>query len=176
MRHYCTIETRMGHVGLVARDGKLVRSTLPKRTPEEALAEIRAGLGNGGVEDEAAFGDLPDRLHRYFEGERVDFSGVKIDLSGHGPFHAKVLGAARKIPYGALVTYGELARVAGSQRAARAAGSAMAANNTPIIVPCHRVIASGGKIGGFSSGLEWKRELLRLEGSEKQIPRDARND
>jgi len=164
MRHYCTVETRMGHVGLAARDGKLTHSTLPKPTREAALAEIAAGLGEDAVEDVAAFGDLPNRLQRYFDGKRVDFSGIKLDLSGCGPFHAKVIAAAQKIPHGALVTYSELACMAGSERAARAAGSAMAANNTPIIVPCHRVIAAGGRIGGFSSGIEWKRELLRLEG------------
>ena len=164
VRHYCTIETRMGHVGLAARDGKLTRTTLPKRTREQALREIAAGLGKDAVEDEAAFGDLPSKLRRYFEGERVDLSAVKVDLSRYGTFHANVIQAAQGIPYGRLVTYGELAKMAGSERAARAAGSAMAGNNTPIIVPCHRVIASGGKIGGFSSGLEWKRELLRLEG------------
>ncbi len=167
MSHYCTIETRMGHVGLAARDGKLTRSTLPKPTREEALREATAGSDERAVEDVAGFGDLPDRLRRYFGGERVDFGDVKIDLTDHCPFHAKVLAAAQRIPHGTLVTYDELARMAGSPRAARAAGSAMAANDTPIIVPCHRVIASGGKIGGFGGGPEWKRELLRLEGIEK---------
>ena len=87
-----------------------------------------------------------------------------MDFGSYGAFQAKALQACQKIPYGKLVTYGSLAGLAGSPRAARAVGGAMAKNLTPIIIPCHRVIASGGGIGGFSSGLEWKRTLLKMEG------------
>ncbi len=166
MRHYCTIETAMGHVALLGEEDVLLRSTLPHPTREDALNAVRAGLEAGAVEDEAGFGDLPGKLRRYFDGETVDFSTVPIDQSAYGPFHAKVIAAAQQIPYGTLVTYQELARTAGSERAARAAGSAMASNNTPIIVPCHRVVAAGGKIGGFGLGLGWKRDLLKIEGVE----------
>jgi methylated-DNA-[protein]-cysteine S-methyltransferase len=163
MTQYCAFETKGGWIALVGSDGKLKRSTLPKKTQEEALAAVEAGLQAGAVEDRNAFGDLPDRLTRYFAGEQVDFSDVDIDLSAQGPFHATVQRAAQKIPYGHLVTYRDLARMAGNERAARAAGTAMARNDVPIIVPCHRVVASGS-IGGFALGLEWKRTLLRLEG------------
>ena len=166
MRHYCSIETRMGYVGIASENSALTRCTLPRPSCEEALREIKAGLGNDAVEDEAAFGDLPGKLRRYFNGERVDFCGVAVDVSGFGRFHAAAMLAAQQIPYGTLVTYGELARMAGNRKAARAAGSAMAANPMPIIIPCHRVIASGRRIGGFSAGLEWKRSLLELEGVE----------
>lgn len=124
---------------------------------------VEAGLSEGSVEDRNAFGDLPGRLTWYFAGERVDFSDVEIDVSSQGPFHGAVQRAAQRIPYGQLVTYRDLAKMAGNERAARAAGTAMARNDVPIIVPCHRVVASGG-IGGFALGLEWKRTLLRLEG------------
>ena len=87
-----------------------------------------------------------------------------MDVSGFGRFHAAAMLAAQRIPYGTLVTYGELARMAGNEKAARAAGSAMAGNPMPIIIPCHRVVAAGRRIGGFSAGLEWKRSLLELEG------------
>lgn len=166
MKHYCTIDTPMGHVALLGEDGVLIRSTLPQPGREIALDAVRAGLDTGAVEDEAGFGDLPGRLRRYFDGESVDLSMVPIDHSAYGPFHAKVIAAAQQIPYGTLVTYQELARMAGSERAARAAGSAMASNNTPIVVPCHRVVAAGGKIGGFGPGLDWKRDLLKIEGVE----------
>lgn len=166
MKHYCTIETAMGYVALAGEDGVLLRSTLPQPAREEALRAVRAGLEAGVVEDESGFGDLPGKLRRYFNGEVVDLSTVPIDDSVYGPFHAKVIAAAKQIPYGTLVTYQQLARMAGSERAARAAGSAMASNNTPIIVPCHRVVAAGGKIGGFGLGLDWKRDLLRMEGVE----------
>lgn len=142
----------------------LARSTLPKASREEALEALKAGLSEADVEDEVGFGNLPDRLRAYFRGERVDFADVALDLSEFGPFQAAAMRAAQRIPHGCVVTYRELAGMAGSERAARAAGNAMARNPVPIIVPCHRVVASGGKIGGFSSGLAWKKELLKLEG------------
>jgi len=163
MKHYCVFETREGFVALLGKNDKLQRSTLPKKTRELALETLDAGVSEQAVEDIAAFGDLPDRLIRYFEGKRVDFSDIELDLCARG-FHAEVQRAARNIPYGELVTYRDLARMAGRERAARSAGTAMAKNMLPIIVPCHRVVASGGKIGGFSSGLEWKRSLLKIEG------------
>lgn len=162
--HYCVFETERGLVALLGSEGKLAQSTLPQASRELALAELNAGLADGYIEDEAAFGNLPGRLRGYFAGRKADFADVALDLSGYGPFHADVLRAAQPIPYGQTVTYGDLARSAGSQRAARAAGSAMAGNRFPVIVPCHRVIAAGGRIGGFASGLEWKRSLLNLEG------------
>lgn len=166
MKTYCVFETRGGWIAMAAKDGKLTHSTLPKQSRENALDALDAGLDGSFVEDIAAFGDLPGRLIRYFEGEQVDFSDVIIDTGERGQFHAKALKAALKIPYGTLVSYRELAAMAGRERASRAAGSAMAGNTIPIIVPCHRVVASGGRIGGFSSGLEWKRELLKIEGVE----------
>lgn len=164
MKYYCIIETKLGFIALAGVDGKLTRSTLPRQTREAALETLSAGIDGSYVEDCDAFGDLPDRLTEYASGKRVDFSDVPVDLSGYGKFQAAALSACQQVPYGELTTYGDLANMAGSKRAARAAGSAMASNNMPIIIPCHRVIASGGKIGGFSSGLELKRTLLRLEG------------
>ena len=161
---YCIFETRNGWVVLARNSKGLTHCTLPSPSREDALESIEAGLSSDAVEDEAAFGDLPGKLRRYFDGERVDFSGVAVDVSGFGPCHAAAMLAAQKIPYGTLVTYEELARMAGNEKAARAAGSAMAGNPMPIIIPCHRVVAAGRRIGGFSAGLEWKRSLLELEG------------
>jgi len=161
---FCVFETDRGFVALVGRGGRLTHSTLPGPTREKALTALDGGLQAGAVEDHAAFGDLPARLVRYFAGEIADFSDVKIDTARRGRFHSAALLAAQTIPRGTVVSYGELARMAGNPRAARAAGTAMATNTMPIIVPCHRVIAAGGKIGGFGPGLEWKRDLLRLEG------------
>ena len=163
MTNFCVFDTGDGWIALLGRDGRLVRSTLPKQTREDALSSLEAGLDADCVEDRNAFGDLPSKLERYLVGERVDFSDVEIEVSDQPPFIAAVQLAARNIPYGTLVTYSGLARMAGRERAARAAGAAMARNMVPIIVPCHRVVASGG-IGGFALGLEWKRTLLRLEG------------
>ena len=162
---YCIVDTKHGAVGLMGSEGMLARSTLPG-SRRSVMEQLRAGMPAECEESEAAFGELPDKLRRYFSGEQVDFSDVPIDVSGYGPFHAAVLRTAQRIPYGPCVTYLELARMAGSTRAARAAGTAMANNAYPIIVPCHRVVASGGRIGGFASGLEWKRTLLALEGQQ----------
>lgn len=162
--YYSVVETKFGFIALAGKDGMLTHSTLPKQSRDEAFKHLQAGLDQRFVEDVAAFGDLPGKLVEYFNGKRVNFSNIQADISNYGAFHQKVLKACRNIPYGVVVTYQELAREAGSERAYRSAGSAMARNNMPIIIPCHRVLASGGKIGGFASGLEWKRNLLRLEG------------
>lgn len=103
-------------------------------------------------------------LERYFSGLREDFSSVPIDLESGTPFQRSVWEAARAVPWGQAETYGLLARRIGNPRAARAVGQALGANPIPILVPCHRFIASDGRLGGFGCGLDWKRELLRVEG------------
>ncbi|MCE5314088.1 MAG: methylated-DNA--[protein]-cysteine S-methyltransferase [Armatimonadota bacterium] len=164
MNYYCVVETKLGFIALTAKDGKLTRSTLPKPTRELAIESLRAGFDESYVEDCVGFGDLPGKLRDYAEGKRVDFSDVPVDLTGLGKFYAAALRACQHVPYGEVVTYGNLARMVGSDRAARAIGGAMARNCMLIVIPCHRVVASGKHIGGFSAGLEWKRTLLHLEG------------
>ncbi|MCC7087326.1 MAG: methylated-DNA--[protein]-cysteine S-methyltransferase [Pirellulales bacterium] len=109
---------------------------------------------------------LANRIVAMFEGEPDEFRDVKIDLSHLTPFGRRVISLCRKIGWGETRSYGQLASKAGSSGAARAVGSVMAANRTPLIVPCHRVIGSAGALGGYSgpSGLTTKRKLLALEG------------
>ena len=102
-------------------------------------------------------------LREYFRGKRRSFA-ARLDLSHLPEFERRVLEALRKVPFGEVVSYGELARRAGSPGAARAVGGAMRNNVLPIFVPCHRVTAADGTIGGFTGGLDKKRWLLRLEG------------
>jgi methylated-DNA-[protein]-cysteine S-methyltransferase len=102
-------------------------------------------------------------LKEYFQGKETKFN-VPLDHEGQPPFFKKIWKVARTIPYGEVRTYGWLAEKAGKPGGMRAAGQAMARNPTPIIVPCHRVIRSDGKLGGFSAGLQWKVKLLELEG------------
>ncbi|ACX51350.1 methylated-DNA/protein-cysteine methyltransferase [Ammonifex degensii KC4] len=101
-------------------------------------------------------------LKAYFAGEQVDFSWVPLDLGAYTPFQRRVLEFARGLPYGEVVSYGDLARALGIPGGARAVGRALAANRIPIIIPCHRVVARQG-LGGFSLGLDWKQKLLALE-------------
>lgn len=105
-------------------------------------------------------------LRAYFTGEAVDFSGARLDETGLSPLDAAIYRELRRVPRGATVTYGELAARAGAPGAAQAVGSAMARNPWPIVVPCHRVLAAGGALGGFSApgGVRTKRKLLRMEG------------
>jgi methylated-DNA-[protein]-cysteine S-methyltransferase len=105
-------------------------------------------------------------LRRYFEGEPVDFSGIMVDLTGVSAFHARAYEALRAVGWGRTVTYGELARRLGAPHASRAIGQAMARNPVPVVIPCHRVLAAGDRVGGFSApgGRLTKARLLALEG------------
>ena len=107
---------------------------------------------------------LVDRVRAYFSGERVSFDEDEIELDGWTPFQRRVLEALRQVPYGEVVSYSDLARVAGFPRAQRAAGTFCAHNRFPLVVPCHRVVSANG-IGSYGSlGLDYKRRLLALEG------------
>ena len=106
-------------------------------------------------------------LGEYFEGKRRDFD-VPVDLSLSRGFARKVLSATARIPFGSLSTYREVAAEAGNIKATRAAGNALGSNPIPIVVPCHRVVRTGGGLGGYTGGLDRKRALLRLEGALAQ--------
>jgi methylated-DNA-[protein]-cysteine S-methyltransferase len=108
--------------------------------------------------------ELANRFGAYFAGERCSFEDVELDLDEGTSLQRKLIAALRSVPYGETVTYGELAALAGSPNAPRAAGTFCARNRFPIVVPCHRVVAANG-IGGFGSlGVNYKRRLLELEG------------
>ncbi len=109
--------------------------------------------------------NLAKDLKRYFDGEDVDFMEYDVDLSGYTPFEVQVLQATRKIPYGKVRTYRELAEEIGKPRGYRAVAYTLSKNRSCVLIPCHRVVGSGGDLGGFSSGIEWKVNLLKLEGT-----------
>lgn len=107
--------------------------------------------------------DAPRReLDEYFAGRRRGFE-LSLDRRLMGAFGRRVLAATAAIPYGSVSTYAEIAEAAGSPRGARAAGNALGANPLPIVLPCHRVLRSGGNLGGYTGGLERKRALLAIE-------------
>jgi methylated-DNA-[protein]-cysteine S-methyltransferase len=108
---------------------------------------------------------LVERLRAYTEGSQDDFLDVRVDPGPLSDFRRRVVRACRKIPYGQTLTYGALAARSGSPSAARAAGRCMAANRIPLVIPCHRVVAVNGHLGGYSApgGVRLKRKLLDLE-------------
>lgn len=129
---------------------------------------LRLELLSEGGRGSAAQADLLrhalSELDQYLGGARKRLR-APVDLTAVTPFRQRVLQCASRIPLGATCTYGELARKVDSPSAARAVGGAMGNNPVPIFVPCHRVVAGGGKMGGFSGGLSLKRTLLALEGA-----------
>ena len=158
---YITFETDMGWVGVLASPKGLLATTLPRPSAEDA----RLALGrkaNEAARSPGRFAGLIERLKAYFHGEKVEFSD-ELDLSTVTPFRREVWLSAGRIPYGETRSYLWVAGQMGRPEAARAVGQALGRNPLPVIVPCHRVVASDGTLGGFTGGLELKRRLLRLE-------------
>ncbi len=155
------IRASFGWVAARARRGRLLALSLPAPTKDAAVAAC--GAGRLGKPDRLLL-SLADELIRYFAGEPVKLGRYPVDLSAHPSFRRRALLAARQIPYGEVRTYGWVASRAGRPRAGRAAGQAMSRNPIPLVIPCHRVIAAGGRLGGFGGGLKMKRALLQLEG------------
>jgi methylated-DNA-[protein]-cysteine S-methyltransferase len=164
---YTVVDTKLGIVVLGGSEKGLRFLTLPQPSIRTALA-CAGDYINEAVEERYAFGDLPLRLRRYFKGEVVSFPD-KLDLEGATAFLQAVWRATHSIPYGEVRSYAWIARSIGKPRACRAVGSAMARNRFPVIVPCHRVVASDGRLGGFSGGLELKKRLLELEARRANI-------
>lgn len=130
---------------------------------DTVLEELARRVSPRVVEAPAALDTVRRELDEYFEGKRHGFD-IPIDWRLHDGFARRVLRATARIPFGKVLTYGEVAAKAGSPRAYRAAGNALGSNRMPIVVPCHRVVASGGKLGGYTGGIERKQYLLGLEG------------
>jgi methylated-DNA-[protein]-cysteine S-methyltransferase len=158
---YTIIDTALGYVGLVRFKAGLCRIVI--RPSRKEVVEIVTRDYPAAVESADAFGDLPQRIVRYLDGEPVTFND-KLDWSGVSSFRRDVWQATHTIPYGETRSYGWVAEKVGRSKAARAVGQALAANPIPIVVPCHRVIGSGGNLTGFTGGLEMKRRLLKMEG------------
>jgi methylated-DNA-[protein]-cysteine S-methyltransferase len=154
-------KTSWGWMSAVATPRGLTRLTLPRDEPTTSLREI-SWLYGPIPTDEARFADLFDLVERYFAGERAPFD-FPLDLQGT-EFQRDVWMALRRIPYGQGWSYQDVARAVGRPLAARPVGQAVGRNPLGIVVPCHRVIAADGAIGGFGGGLELKRRLLTLEG------------
>ena len=114
------------------------------------------------IKDKKALISEVDQLTEYFSGDRKKFD-IELEVN-MPPFYQKVINVVNKIPYGKYLSYEQVATKAGNPRAARAAGTANAMNTIPIIIPCHRVLAKHGKLGGYGGGIKIKKYLLKLEG------------
>ena len=162
---YASVDSPLGPLTVAATPAGLVRVAYAGfRGQDEVLQDLAARLSPRVLE-------APDRLDRarreldeYFEGRRKRFE-LPIDWSLTRGFTRGVLQATARIPYGEVGSYASVAGEAGSPRAVRAAGNALGANPMPVVVPCHRVLRTGGALGGYTGGIERKEFLLRLEGS-----------
>jgi len=155
-------DTWLGWMGLVGSPYGLKRVILPHKSKKAVLDQIASSGCAAESRDTACFGDLPDRLRRYLEGERVVFDD-KPDLAGTTCFQQNVWQTVCDIPYGEIRSYGWIASQLGLPKAARAVGQALARNPVPIVIPCHRVIGGNGNLIGFGGGVEIKEFLLHLE-------------
>jgi methylated-DNA-[protein]-cysteine S-methyltransferase len=166
--HYDVFETALGFCAIAWSDAGVARFQLPVKSAEaaERLMRRRAPGAEPGAPPEDVAGVVTS-ARQYFDGEEMDFSHVRLDLGGVEPFFTQIYAALRRVGWGRTTSYGALAKEVGAGReAARDVGEAMARNPAPLIVPCHRVLAAGGKIGGFSApgGSKTKIRMLELEG------------
>ncbi len=163
---YAAIDSPVGRLVAIATGRGLARLAYERENGglDEILDDVAQRLSPAIVEAPGRLDDVRRELDEYFDGRRRDF-GLALDwaLTREG-FGRRVLRACARIPFGATSTYREMAIAAGSPKAYRAAGGALGANPIPIVVPCHRVLASGGGLGGYTGGLDRKRTLLAVEG------------
>lgn len=164
---YSLFDTPIGAFGVAWSERGLTRLQLPEMSAGATERRLRARTGCVATAEPSSYVSATvAAIRRYLGGEKVDFAGIGLDLTNADPFHAEVYEAARRIRWGEVSTYGELAGRIGHPREAREVGQALARNPVAIIIPCHRILMKGMKIGGFSAygGTLTKRRLLALEG------------
>lgn len=160
---YTTADSPFGPLLLASTPRGLVRVGLPNQDADELLAELATRVSPRVLEAAAPLDEARRELDLYFEGRLTEF-GLPLDWRLSRDFRRQALRAIARIPYGQTRSYTQIARSAGNERAVRAAGTACGTNPLPLVVPCHRVLRSGGGLGGYGGGLPMKESLLRLEG------------
>ncbi|MFZ5832025.1 MAG: methylated-DNA--[protein]-cysteine S-methyltransferase [Planctomycetota bacterium] len=160
-----TFHTALGWMALLSRQEVVCQLVFGYPTSEAALTTLDRDLLVRAAARRGRTSGLARQLADFAEGAPIDFSSVAVDCGRSSAFHARVREICRQIPYGATRTYAAVAAAAGSPGAARAVGNCMARNRVPILVPCHRVVGSGGALGGFSApgGISLKQRLLSME-------------
>ena len=159
---YARVPSPVGDLLVASTRRGLVRVAFPHELPGDVVDELAGLVSPRVLEAPGRLDEVRRELDEYFEGKRTRFE-VPVDMALTRGFVRKVLRATSRIPFGSVSTYKDVARRAGNERAYRAAGNALGANPIPIVVPCHRVVHSGGGLGGYGGGLDVKRFLLRLE-------------
>jgi methylated-DNA-[protein]-cysteine S-methyltransferase len=160
---YATVDSPFGDLLVAATKKGLVRVAYPGET--DPLEDIALSVSPRLMENPRRLERARREFDRYFDGRLKDFS-VPVDWAFARGFAGRVLRATARIPFGRVSTYRDVARKAGNVKATRAAGNALSSNPLPIIVPCHRVLRTGGGLGGYTGGLHRKVFLLELEGFE----------
>jgi methylated-DNA-[protein]-cysteine S-methyltransferase len=162
---YTIFKTKWGYFGIAGTEYALCRTQLPGPKPEKIKSLLLKNFHYSQL-DKTFLRTLQEQITAYFEGVCVNFSrDVPLVLDGFSSFGISVLTACRAIEFGQKITYGQLAKKSGRFHASRAVGSVLAKNPLPLIIPCHRVIRSDGKMGGFSApgGIKLKERMLELE-------------
>lgn len=170
----CTLfATALGRCGIAWRGDRIIAFALPARDDRLTLASLGRRAPDGVVgEPSLQIRAVIDAVRRLLAGEPIDLGFVEVDLDGVSDFDRRVYAVTRTIRPGETRTYGEIADRVGEAGAARAIGRAMGDNPVPVIVPCHRVLAASGRIGGFSApgGIATKRRLLAIESAHAPLP------
>lgn len=165
MRAFCAwVDAPFGRVFLARTTKGLCRVTF-RKSEDEILSDLEKRSLLPEMAPERVEKERKE-LEEYFEGKRTSFD-VPIDIRWGTPFQKKVLEAASRIPFGACECYGDIAKSVGRPQAQRAVGNALGKNPVPIVIPCHRVVATGGGLGGYTGGLDIKRSLMEIEGIER---------
>jgi methylated-DNA-[protein]-cysteine S-methyltransferase len=176
-QQYFIFETAGGYCGIAWNDVGVSRFQLPAATAQATERNLLRRLANAqsGMPTPEVMQAI-EAAKRYFQGERIDFSNTRLDLHAEDEFFSRIYTATRRVGWGHTTTYGNLAKELGAgPEAARDVGQAMAKNPVPLIIPCHRVLAAGGKVGGFSApgGAIAKVHMLELEGIRFDAPEPA---
>lgn len=165
-QHFAIFDTALGHCGLVWTSRGIAGVNLPEGSEEKTRARVKRRFPE--AEEAAASPEIQkiiDEVIALIAGEKIDFSHVTLDHEPLPEFSNRVYEIVRTIPIGHTLTYGDIAKRLGDVSLSREVGRAMGKNPTPIIMPCHRVVAASGKTGGFSApgGVDTKMTLLSIE-------------
>ncbi|MFV0446538.1 MAG: methylated-DNA--[protein]-cysteine S-methyltransferase [Planctomycetaceae bacterium] len=154
-----------GWYGVAGDERAVSFVTIGHHSAREALQCLERAQGSEHWVLSSIVRDAADEIARYLDGEPVNLNRIPVHPAGRTPFQQRVVTALRRVPYGTAVSYAELADLAGAPSAARAVGTVMSRNRVPLLIPCHRVVGSGGQLGGFSAptGIALKRALLDME-------------